>query len=52
MMLIRFFRSAFRKEMLFVILLKLVGLFLLWYVCFSHPVAKELTQQVVSARYL
>lgn len=31
-----FIRHQYRKEILFAIALKIVGLFLLWYVCFAH----------------
>lgn len=39
--------NRFRKEILFVILLKLVGLGLLWWVCFSHPVVVDRVTHLV-----
>lgn len=36
-------KSRFRQEIIWVILAKLIGLYLLWWFFFSHPVKRTLT---------
>ncbi|OGT63512.1 MAG: hypothetical protein A3E85_00830 [Gammaproteobacteria bacterium RIFCSPHIGHO2_12_FULL_45_12] len=45
-------RSYYRKEMILVILVKLVALGILWYVCFSHPLDKHLSITALSGHWL
>lgn len=46
-----FLRNAYRKEMLAVILLKLAGLFCLWWLFFSHP-TESLDVEKLNHHYL
>lgn len=51
--MLKFFnRNAYRKDILLVILLKLILLSLLWYCFFSHPVAETLNTEMLTAHYL
>lgn len=36
-------RHSLSREILLVMLIKLILLFLLWFYCFSHPIAKHLS---------
>lgn len=47
-----FLRNAFRKEMTFVIVLKLVGLFLLWSLFFSHSQPNHLNQRQLIQHFI
>lgn len=47
-----FAKNRYRREMLLVILLKLLGLFLLWKFCFSHPLSHTLTTDTLAKHYL
>lgn len=40
------------KEIRHLIILKLLGLFCLWYFFFSHPIRHELNTQTVAEHYL
>jgi len=47
-----FTKNPYRKEISLVIAAKLIGLFLLWWLCFSHPMDKQLTSQQVAQHLL
>lgn len=40
-------RTSLRKEITIILIIKLMLLTLLWYVCFSHPTAKQLDTQAL-----
>ena len=49
-----FFASRFnlRKDIAWVLLIKLSLIFLLWALCFSHPVQRQLTVKKMQAQFL
>ena len=47
-----FTRNRFRKDMTFIIFLKIILLFLLWEFFFSHPVAEQLTPSLLAQHFI
>lgn len=45
-------RTRYRKEIISLLVLKVIGLFALWYLFFSHPTDHSLTRDQLTARYL
>lgn len=45
-------RTPYRREMISIIVVKLLMLTVLWWVCFSHPVKHELTPEKVAERLI
>ena len=44
-----FFRqNAYRKEIILIITIKLFALWLLWLICFSHPVPKNDIKEIIA----
>jgi len=51
--LLRFFtRNVFRKDITLVMLLKIIALFLLWELFFSHPAVDQLKKSDLIQHYL
>jgi hypothetical protein len=48
----RKFFQGLRKEISFVLLLKVLFILGLWWICFSHPVQKHITPQVMQQHLL
>lgn len=47
-----FTRTIYRKDIMAVLFLKAVGLFLLWFFFFAHPIDHRLTTNQLTERYL
>lgn len=45
-------RTAYRREIITILILKLAAIFLLWYLFFSHPVSHNLNLGMLTNRYL
>ncbi len=45
-------RTPLKKEITIILIIKLMLLTLLWYVCFSHPVAPQLNIQALGQHLL
>lgn len=44
--------NRFRKQMFYVVILKLLFIFILWGLFFSHPVSQELNLNKIATHYL
>jgi len=47
-----FLQNRFRKEIALVILIKLIALFVLWQLFFSHPLTNTLNSATLQQHYL
>ncbi len=47
-----FLQNKFRKEITLAILVKLLALFVLWQLFFSHPVSKQIDHAALISHYL
>lgn len=45
-------RTAYRKEIMMVLMLKAIGLFLLWFFFFANPIDHRLTSNQIVDRYI
>lgn len=50
--LINMMTKRIRLEILFVIMVKISLLIALWYVCFSHPISKELNTNKLTQHFV
>lgn len=53
--MIRFFEKntfTLRKEIVVVVIIKLIAIFTIWMICFSDPVKRHLTTQSMQQRIL
>ncbi len=44
--------TPLKKEITIILIIKMMLLTVLWYVCFSHPVAPQINSQVLSQHLL
>jgi hypothetical protein len=50
--LLFFQKNTYRKEILLIIIVKLIALWALWLICFSHPIDKTHIQEAVTEQLL
>lgn len=52
MKFLRFFRFSLRREIAAIVVVKVLLIFALWYICFSHPVENQLTVQKMQQKII
>jgi len=45
-------KRIFRKEIIFILILKIIFLTTIWYVCFRNPLGDRLNDQLVGAHWV